>query len=529
MPIITISRGSLSGAKELAERLAAKLGYDCLSREDLGEYAIDQGIPVGKLQAAMMRPPRVARRLTKERDLYMACVTARLCELGRSGKLVYHGHAAHMYLPDVTHVLRIRVVSHKELRIRREMARLNLSREKAKEYIESVDADRAKWVRVLFGVNWDDPHLYDVTVNVRVMGAENAATALCAMAELPNFKPTPASMQALENRLLAARARLRLGMDKRTAHVDMTVRADDGVVTVTHPPQHSEISPLVPEVLAGLEGITEVECAIAETNILWIQEACDPRSDVCHNIVEMARKWDAAVELMRFVPTEEQEDTPLDVPAANDISRPTTPMTMDVRRDGGIQDDTDHPEHDHEHEDEGLSGTLDRLVHIGRSGGVSLVHGSQRRLLAAIDRRIEYSLVVLGDVFLGKSSQVRTRLRSELLGLLTDNLESPVIDAADLSTELRFGRKQVLQLLTLLVVTAALYVLVFTNQDRVLRLVAGSESMPWKVFGVAFVVVLVPVLAFSYGTCVRLVMRGASALIEAGHRRRGRKNKKQRA
>ncbi len=511
MPIITISRGSRSGAKELAERLAAKLGYDCLSREELSDYAIEEGVPVGKLQTAMMRPPRVARRLSKERDLYMACVTARLCELGRSGKLVYHGHAAHLYLPDVTHVLRVRVVSHKEFRIRQEMVRLNLSREKAKEYIENVDEDRAKWVRFLFGVNWDDPHLYDLTVNVRVMGAENAATALCAMAELPNFKPTPGSIQALENRYLAARARFKLGMDKRTAHVDLNVWADDGVVAVTYPPQHSEISPLVPEVLAGLEGLKEVECAIAETNILWIQEACDPTSDVCNNIVEMARKWDAAVELMRFVPTE--EDTLLTSEGEPMVPQPAGPVTMDVKRNGGIEDDIDRPEP--EHEDEGLSGTLDRLVQIGRSAGVKLIHGSSRRLLGAIDRRIEYSLIVLGDVFLGKSPQVRTRLRSELLGLLTDNLESPVIDAADLRRELRFGRKQVLQLAAFAMVAAVLYFSVFTNQERVLQWIVGGQSISAKGLGVALVVVLVPVLAYSYGTSIRLIMRGLSALIDA--------------
>ena len=35
MQLICISRGSYSGGKELAERLAAKLGWACLSREEL--------------------------------------------------------------------------------------------------------------------------------------------------------------------------------------------------------------------------------------------------------------------------------------------------------------------------------------------------------------------------------------------------------------------------------------------------------------------------------------------------------------
>jgi len=35
MQIICVSRGTRSGGKALAERLAINLGYDCLSREDL--------------------------------------------------------------------------------------------------------------------------------------------------------------------------------------------------------------------------------------------------------------------------------------------------------------------------------------------------------------------------------------------------------------------------------------------------------------------------------------------------------------
>jgi FixJ family two-component response regulator len=41
MPIITISRGTFSGGKELAECLARSLGYACISREVLKGGAID--------------------------------------------------------------------------------------------------------------------------------------------------------------------------------------------------------------------------------------------------------------------------------------------------------------------------------------------------------------------------------------------------------------------------------------------------------------------------------------------------------
>ena len=63
MSIITISRGTFSGGKEFAESLAKNLGYRCLSREELSEKAIKANVPAGKLQTAMIKPPRVYQRM----------------------------------------------------------------------------------------------------------------------------------------------------------------------------------------------------------------------------------------------------------------------------------------------------------------------------------------------------------------------------------------------------------------------------------------------------------------------------------
>ncbi len=45
MAIITISRGSNSRGKEVAESLAQRLGYDCVSREILLEASAEFNIP----------------------------------------------------------------------------------------------------------------------------------------------------------------------------------------------------------------------------------------------------------------------------------------------------------------------------------------------------------------------------------------------------------------------------------------------------------------------------------------------------
>ncbi|MFH1742760.1 MAG: cytidylate kinase-like family protein, partial [bacterium] len=132
MQLICISRGSYSGGKEFAERLAKKLGWSCLSREELLDEAAGRGIAVGKLEMAMIKPRPLTERMALERDHYQAFVTSVLCERTLKENLVYHGRTAHLLLPSVGHILRIRVVSDMEYRIEAVMQRLNLSREKAK-------------------------------------------------------------------------------------------------------------------------------------------------------------------------------------------------------------------------------------------------------------------------------------------------------------------------------------------------------------------------------------------------------------
>jgi cytidylate kinase len=170
MAVTTVSRGTLAGGRELAERLAKTLGRTCVSREDLTAEAARRGVPVAQLQAAMARPPRVYGYLGNERGQYLACMTMLLCEHILREDIVYYGHAAQMLLCGVPNVLRVRVLAHPEFRIASVIHKLGLGREDAKRHIEQVDTEREKWVRFLYGVDWNDPALYDIVVHIDQMG-----------------------------------------------------------------------------------------------------------------------------------------------------------------------------------------------------------------------------------------------------------------------------------------------------------------------------------------------------------------------
>ncbi len=490
MQIVCISRGSYSRGTELAESLAGKLGYQCLGREELVEEANKNGIPVGKLEVAILKPHHFSERLDLLKEHFQALATMVLCERALSDSIVYHGHTGHLLLPGVGHVLRARVVADMEYRIKSVMGRLNLSREKAKEYIQKVEEDRSRWVRLYYNVEWDVSSLYDVTVNLEQMSIENAATALCAMAQLPDFQVTPVSRKALEDLLVSSRARVALARDERTKTVPIKVRSDKGVVTATYIPQHARVAQEIPEILKDVEGVKESICTVASTNILWIQEKYSHETDTFRQVLAIANKWEAGVELLQMTSAEGDEDDDL----VEETVAGREALVGKGERGVTTADSED------------VRNTIQELTRLGRTAGGRSVIGTRKDLYGAIDHSVQYSLVIIGDVFLSKGAAVRQRLTRELRGFLDDRIKSPVVLTEELKPRFLFGGKQLLNMLGFLGGVFLLYLLVFTHQKEVLEFLS-AKGTTGSIMAAGALFIFVPLVAYLYGTATGLFLK----------------------
>ena len=82
MGVITISRGSYSHGKSIAEKVARKLGYECVSREILLDASREFNIPEFKLTNALEESPSIIDRIILYRkDKYIAFIQAALIYL----------------------------------------------------------------------------------------------------------------------------------------------------------------------------------------------------------------------------------------------------------------------------------------------------------------------------------------------------------------------------------------------------------------------------------------------------------------
>jgi cytidylate kinase len=159
MAIITISRGSYSRGKEIAEKVAAKLGYQCISRDLLLEVSKDYNIPEMKLVRAIHDAPGILKRLNRKDQKYIAFIKSALLNHLKEDNVAYHGLAGHFFVKDVPHAFKVRVLSDMEDRIRLEMKRKGIDAEEARRILEKDDEERRKWSQVLYGDDTADPSL----------------------------------------------------------------------------------------------------------------------------------------------------------------------------------------------------------------------------------------------------------------------------------------------------------------------------------------------------------------------------------
>ncbi len=260
MGIITVSRGSFAGGRAIAEKLQQTLGYPSLSREQvLTQAAQEYGILESELSKSLNEVPSFWQQASGKRLAYVKCVTAVLLDHASQGNLVYHGNVGHLLLSGVPHVLRVRVVADMEYRIRAAMAQVNLSRDAAIAHIRRVDEERSRWARLLYGVDWEDPTQYHLTVNLGLVSAASACETIVRLAAMPEFVPTAEGQREYDDLRLSCRVWGSLARNPGTRSASLRVQAKSGEVVISGSVPSTQALELIPRVVSEVPGVQSIK------------------------------------------------------------------------------------------------------------------------------------------------------------------------------------------------------------------------------------------------------------------------------
>ena len=210
MAIITISRGSYSKGKEVAEKVASRLGYRCLSREVILDASDRYQIPEIKMLKAIHDAPSILERFGQSKTAFVAYYQSALAQIVQADNVVYHGLAGHLLLKGIPHTLKVRIIADLGDRVRSEMEHRKIPSYEAEASIVADDQERRKWTQSLYGVDPWDGFLYDIMIHIQKMTVANAVDIICEAAGWEQFKTTEDSQRKMDDLVLASQIKASL-------------------------------------------------------------------------------------------------------------------------------------------------------------------------------------------------------------------------------------------------------------------------------------------------------------------------------
>jgi hypothetical protein len=259
MPVVLISRGTMSGVTLLVDRLRERTGARCVSREDLVALVNRHGALAQRIVERLGDAARSYEDFCELRRPYLVLMRAALLEFASSDNVVYQGYSGHLLLPPIPHFISVRICAPVELRVEMTMERLHCDAAEAKRYISRDDEERVRWARFMYATDIRDPSLYDVCVNLKLTTLDSACNILEGMTHDPDWQATAESTTAVERLLVASRIEAALATDARLDAVEASAEVTVDRVIVTGPYLDDQQRSAVVEVARAVSGMDDVE------------------------------------------------------------------------------------------------------------------------------------------------------------------------------------------------------------------------------------------------------------------------------
>jgi cytidylate kinase len=206
--IITIEREYGCGGGDIAQLVANRLGWKLWDQKLTEEIARLAHCPKAVVEAREEKNDPLYYRLFKSfmRGSYEGAINAPKLNLVDSetilritrrvvehasdkGKCVIVGRGSQQFLKNRPDTLRIFLYAPREDKVRRLLGR-GKSEKEAEELVDSVDRERADFIRKYFNSEWPDRPIYHSMLNTAI-GDECAANMIVSLVQTYNARCTP--------------------------------------------------------------------------------------------------------------------------------------------------------------------------------------------------------------------------------------------------------------------------------------------------------------------------------------------------
>ena len=202
MAVITISRQFGAGGKTLGKRVADEFGYTFADSEIIKMVAEmanvstnfvetvekEAGGKFSRLISKMVSKPLVERVLKDERgyideEIYLDYLVLIIAQMADDGNVVILGRGSQYILgdhPDAFHVL---LINELDQRIQFMETHYDLKRSRAEQVVNNEDKRRIQLYRKLGKVDYDNPSLYHLVLNMGRITLPDAAKMISGLVQ----------------------------------------------------------------------------------------------------------------------------------------------------------------------------------------------------------------------------------------------------------------------------------------------------------------------------------------------------------
>jgi len=205
MYFITFSEKMATNGSEIARRVAEQLGYSFYDTEAIEDTAREMGFLEDVKEIDEKVPSLFERLFSYKPEIHLDRLNSVIYELASRGNAVFLGRGSYILLRTFKCALHIRVTASLEKRIENLVGRES-HREVAIKAIRRSDHERGSFVKFAFGVDWENPYLYDIVLNMDNLTIDLASDIVLYTARSEEIKARSVdAMRSLEMMALTRR------------------------------------------------------------------------------------------------------------------------------------------------------------------------------------------------------------------------------------------------------------------------------------------------------------------------------------
>jgi cytidylate kinase len=267
MSIFIISSDAREIEENIAKQVAEVMGYQLLNRDILAGVAANYQIDAGMLYETLKTTPSLFKKLpSRQWRYYLASIEADVLDKLLADNIVCQGLAAHLYVNDVSHAMKVRILSGNRQGIQTVAEKRGISLQKAEKWRANELLQRKKWSLAAYTCDETDLTRYDLVINLDQIDPAEAVKTITGAAEYRKFQVMTYSMKCLSDLALAAKVHATL----LKSMADIRVQARDGsVVVLTRASSRQKRKKIetIKELAGSVDGVSYVEVHVKK-NIL---------------------------------------------------------------------------------------------------------------------------------------------------------------------------------------------------------------------------------------------------------------------